>query len=52
MDLNVIKLKYPELEIGRAENLSNQQFGNWTVLYRTKNSNTNKVRWVCKCSCS
>ena len=52
MDINLIKKQYPEFPIGRAENLTNQQFGQWTVLYRTENNkNDNKPIWVCQCNC-
>ena len=51
MDLNKVKEQYPEVQVGRAENLAGQCFGKWLVLYRTENSNSNKTRWVCQCSC-
>lgn len=51
MDLTEIKKIYPEIPLGRSENLSNQCFGKWTVLYRTINSKSNKTKWVCQCSC-
>ena len=50
-NLNIIKQQYPEEKIGRAQDLSNQIFGKWKVLYRTKNNSNNKVQWVCECSC-
>lgn len=46
-----IKEKYPEINIGVAENLAGQTFGKWEVLYRTVNDNANKTMWVCRCSC-
>lgn len=51
MDLTKIKKQFPEVLVGRAENLKGQSFGKWTVLYRTENSKGNKTRWVCQCSC-
>lgn len=51
MDLAKIKEKYPEKAIGRAEDLTNQHFGKWTVLYRTLNDCRNKTMWVCQCDC-
>lgn len=34
------------------EDLTNKQFGLWTVLYRdTEKYNTRDVRWICKCKC-
>lgn len=51
MDLTKIKEQFPEVLVGRAENLKGQTFGKWTVLYRTENSKGNKTRWVCQCSC-
>lgn len=46
-----IKLKYPEKDIGYAEDLTGQTFGKWEVLYRTENNKRNKTMWVCRCSC-
>lgn len=34
----------------RADDLSGQTFGRWTVLERD-NSSDNKVKWICQCSC-
>lgn len=51
MDLENLKLKYPQKEIGRAEDLTKQIFGKWTVLYRTLNDSNNKAMWVCQCEC-
>lgn len=45
-----LKEKYPEIEIGKSQNLSNQIFGKWQALYRTSNKGR-KIMWVCKCSC-
>lgn len=45
-----IKLKYPEKELHRAEDLSNKKFGEWTALYRTESQGRNTM-WVCQCSC-
>ena len=42
---------YEKVPIGRAENLTNQIFGHWKVLYRTTNNSQGKVRWVCQCNC-
>lgn len=33
-----------------AEDLTGRQFGEWEVLYRSKNKG-GKVMWVCRCSC-
>lgn len=41
---------YKEIPVGQARNLSNQQFGFLTALYRTENRGTRTV-WVCKCQC-
>ena len=46
MDLN-----YEKIYVGRAEDLTGQIFGHWTVLYRTLNNTNNKVQWVCQCNC-
>lgn len=37
----------------KAEDLTNQIFGKWTVLYRSKKHNINNgtVYWVCQCAC-
>lgn len=43
--------QFPEIAVGRAENLINQHFGLWTVLYRTLNGNDGRSKWVCQCSC-
>lgn len=40
-------LKYAKIKVGRAEDLTGQKFNHWTVLYRTINSKSNKVQWVC-----
>ena len=45
-------MDYEQIDIGRAENLINQKFGRWKVLYRTTNNQQGKVRWVCKCDCA
>lgn len=50
MDIDSIKKQYPEFPIGRADNLTNKKFGQWTVLYRTKNDDKATV-WVCQCNC-
>lgn len=44
-------LKYEKINVGRAEDLTGQTFGHWTVLYRTVNNANNKVSWVCQCDC-
>ena len=44
-------LKYEKIKVGRAEDLTNQVFGHWKVLYRTINNASNKVQWVCECDC-
>ena len=43
----LIQQQYSEIPIGRAEDLTNKQFGRWTVLYRTNNDIDNKTKWVC-----
>lgn len=43
--------EYELIPIGRAENLINQTFGHWKVLYRTSNNAQGKTRWVCQCDC-
>lgn len=43
--------QFPQISIGRAENLTAQIFGHWKVLYRTINDKNNKVMWVCECDC-
>ena len=45
-----IKQIYPEKSLHRAEDLTGQTFGKWTVLYRTENQGV-KTMWVCQCSC-
>lgn len=47
----LIQQQYPEIPIGRAKDLTNKQFGRWTVLYRTNNDIDNKTKWVCQCNC-
>ena len=42
---------FPKIPIGRAEDLTNQFFGKWKVLYRTINDNSGKPMWVCECQC-
>lgn len=44
-------LEYTKINVGRAEDLTGQVFNHWTVLYRTTNSKSNKVQWVCQCDC-
>lgn len=44
-------LEYKKIKVGRAEDLTNQIFGHWKVLYRTINNASNKVQWVCECDC-
>ena len=51
MDLETIKQEYPEIEVGRAENLKEKIFNHWRVLYRTTNRGDKKVMWVCQCDC-
>lgn len=43
--------QYEQIPVGRAEDLTNQIFGHWKVLYRTNNTPSNKVQWVCQCDC-
>ena len=40
-----------EIPLGRARNLQGQKFGRLTPLYRTYNTKSNDVQWVCKCDC-
>lgn len=44
-------MDYEQISIGRAEDLTGQIFGHWTVLYRTTNNIQGKARWVCECDC-
>ena len=44
-------MDFTKIDIGKAEDLTDQKFGCWTVLYRTTNNKSGKVRWVCQCSC-
>lgn len=37
------KIIYPEIPVGKAEDLTNQIFGKWKVLYRTNNDSTGKA---------
>ena len=40
------------ISVGKAENLTGQQFGELIVLYRIKNNGkTNGAKWRCQCSC-
>lgn len=45
-----IKIKFPEKELGKSEDLTNKRFGKWMALYKTENSSRG-TRWVCKCLC-
>ena len=41
-----------EIPVGNAKDLTNQQFGRLTVLYRVKNpTKSTGARWRCRCSC-
>lgn len=40
-------MDFTKIDIGKAEDLTDQKFGCWTVLYRTTNNKSGKVRWVC-----
>lgn len=42
-------VKWPKVEIGRAENLTNKKFVKLTPLYRTQGSPA--AYWVCQCDC-
>lgn len=42
---------FPRISVGRAEDLTNQVFGQWRVLYRTLNDKSGKPMWVCECAC-
>lgn len=46
-----METEYKKIPVGKAEDLTGQVFGHWTVLYRTENSSTGKPRWVCQCDC-
>lgn len=37
--------------MSRLLDLTDQQFGLWTVLSRAENSTTGQARWLCECSC-
>lgn len=41
---------YKEIPIGRAKNLSNQQFGKLIALYRTE-GRSKGTYWLCRCEC-
>ena len=41
---------FPKIPIGRAKDLSGQQFNRLKVLYRTQNQGK-KPMWVCQCQC-
>lgn len=41
-------MNYEKIPIGKAKNLTNQQFGKLTALYRTVGE---KTPWVCQCEC-
>ena len=40
---------FPQVELGRAEDLAGQRFGHLTALFRTENQGKNAC-WVCHCS--
>ena len=48
-----LKLQYPEISVGRAQNLTGQKYGKWTVLYRRQNPTVRKTAtyWLCQCEC-
>lgn len=50
-ELEKIKIKYPEKQLGRAKNLSNRTFGKLHPLYRTVPPNQKATYWVCLCDC-
>lgn len=37
--------------MGKFINLTNKQFGLWTVKYRSKNNVNGKTQWMCECDC-
>lgn len=40
-----------EIPVGKAKDLTGKQFGAWTVLYRTFNTNNGKhTNWKCRCN--
>ena len=54
IQLEELKKQYPPFSGKAATNaidLTNQQFGNLKVLYRTENLKKNKASWVCECQC-
>ena len=54
IQLEELKKQYPPFSGRTASNtidLTNQQFGNLKVLYRTENLKKNKASWVCECQC-
>lgn len=48
-----LKLQYPEISVGRAQDLTGQKYGKWTVLYRIQNPTARKTAtyWLCQCEC-
>ena len=47
---NSIYEQYPKIAIGKAKDLTGQQFNRLKVLYRTKNKGKQSI-WVCQCQC-
>ena len=48
--LEEAKELWPEIPLGKAQDLTNQKFNQLTCLYRA-NKGTNQTYWVCKCEC-
>lgn len=46
--LEKAKLEWPEIPIGRGDNLIGKKFGKLSPIYRAFDS---RVAWVCKCDC-
>lgn len=42
---------HPRSERGKLEDLTGKTFGELTVLHRVENSSSNRVVWLCQCSC-
>lgn len=45
-------INYPSINIGKAKDLTNEQFGRLKVMYRVQHPTIKKgVFWLCKCDC-
>lgn len=52
--LEEAKELWPEIPVGKAQDLTNQKFNRLTCLYRSNNKNANNGKrsyWVCQCEC-